>query len=145
MGDKSENTTIQESLMMSERPPIRSNSLDSFLLPVKPKVKIEDLESQVYLQNTPILISNNNEKYITPSVLDIIFEKGKVNHFDKVKVTTIYLQAPLEIRYFSNPANPGKSWKYAAGVKAGFLFKSYTYKSSPSVSKMVKPHAPFSL
>jgi len=51
---------------------------------------------------------------------------ANANHFDKVKVTTIYLQAPLEIRYFSNPANPGKSWKYAAGVKAGFLFKSYT-------------------
>jgi hypothetical protein len=51
---------------------------------------------------------------------------ANANHFDKVKVTTIYLQAPLEIRYFSNPVNPGKSWKYAAGVKAGFLFKSYT-------------------
>jgi hypothetical protein len=48
------------------------------------------------------------------------------NHFDKVKVATIYLQAPLEIRYYSNPENPGKSWKLAAGVKAGFLFKSYT-------------------
>ena len=51
---------------------------------------------------------------------------ASANHFDKVKVATVYLQAPLEIRYYSNPANPGKSWKYAAGVKAGFLFKSYT-------------------
>ena len=48
------------------------------------------------------------------------------NHFSKVKATTIYLQAPIEIRYYSNPENPGKSWKLAAGIKAGLLLKSYT-------------------
>jgi len=33
---------------------------------------------------------------------------------------------PVEIRYFSDPEHPGKSWKYAAGVKVGTLLKSYT-------------------
>lgn len=48
------------------------------------------------------------------------------NRFDKQKVATVYLQAPAEIRYYSNPANPAKSWKLAAGIKVGLLFKGYT-------------------
>jgi hypothetical protein len=46
--------------------------------------------------------------------------------FDKQKVATVYLQVPAEIRYYSNPANPAKSWKFAAGVKVGLLFKGFT-------------------
>jgi hypothetical protein len=46
--------------------------------------------------------------------------------FDKQKVATLYLQVPAEIRYYSNPATPSKSWKLAAGVKIGMLFKGYT-------------------
>lgn len=48
------------------------------------------------------------------------------NLFDKHKVTTIFLQAPLELRYYSNPTNPNKSWKLVAGVKIGTLIKAYT-------------------
>jgi len=48
------------------------------------------------------------------------------NRFDKQKVATVYLQVPAEIRYYSNPANPAKSWKFAAGLKVGLLFKGYT-------------------
>lgn len=45
--------------------------------------------------------------------------------FKKSKVTTIYAQIPAELRYYSNPENPGKSWKAAIGVKAGILAKAY--------------------
>ena len=48
------------------------------------------------------------------------------NRFDKHKVATVYLQVPAEIRYYSNPANPAKSWKFAAGLKVGLLFKGFT-------------------
>lgn len=48
------------------------------------------------------------------------------NHFSKFKVTTIYFEAPVELRYFSDPAHPGKSWKAAAGFKLGTLLKSYS-------------------
>jgi len=48
------------------------------------------------------------------------------NHFSKFKVTTIYLEAPVELRYFSDPAHPGKSWKAAAGFKLGTLLKAYS-------------------
>lgn len=48
------------------------------------------------------------------------------DHFAKQKITTIYIQAPVELRYFSNPEHPGKSWKLAAGLKVGQLLKAYT-------------------
>jgi len=48
------------------------------------------------------------------------------NRFAKQKVATVYLQVPAELRYYSNPANPAKSWKLAAGIKVGLLFKGYT-------------------
>ena len=48
------------------------------------------------------------------------------SYFSKSKVTTIYFQAPVELRYYTNPENPSKSWKYAAGLKVGTLLKSYT-------------------
>lgn len=48
------------------------------------------------------------------------------SYFSKSKVTTIYFQAPVEIRYYTNPEKPSSSWKYAAGLKVGTLVKSYT-------------------
>lgn len=48
------------------------------------------------------------------------------SHFSKSKITTIYVQAPVELRYFSNPQNPSKSWKFGVGFKVGTLLKAYT-------------------
>ena len=48
------------------------------------------------------------------------------NRFAKQKITTIYLHAPVELRYYSDPEHPGKSWKLAAGIKLGQLLKAYT-------------------
>ncbi len=49
-----------------------------------------------------------------------------INHFSKFKVTTMYLELPVELRYFSNPNNMNKSWKFAIGAKVGTLLKSYS-------------------
>jgi len=48
------------------------------------------------------------------------------SRFSKSKVTTIYVQVPVELRCYTNPETPSKSWKYAAGLKVGTLLKSYT-------------------
>jgi len=54
------------------------------------------------------------------------FVNSGTNHFQKHKLTTVYFEAPVEIRYYSDPENPQKSWKFAAGAKLGLLWKSYT-------------------
>lgn len=48
------------------------------------------------------------------------------NRFDKFKLTQLFLEAPVELRFTANPSNPQKSWKGALGAKVGTLLKAYT-------------------
>ncbi len=48
------------------------------------------------------------------------------DHFKKFKLTTIFLEAPVELRYSSNPENVNKSFKAAIGVKVGTLINAHT-------------------
>jgi hypothetical protein len=48
------------------------------------------------------------------------------DHFRKFKITSIYIEAPIELRYYSNPEHPNSSWKAALGLKAGFLIKGFS-------------------
>jgi hypothetical protein len=48
------------------------------------------------------------------------------DHFKKYKLTTVYLEAPVELRFILNPEKPHSSLKGALGVKVGTLLTSYT-------------------
>ncbi|MDB5192446.1 MAG: PorT family protein [Segetibacter sp.] len=48
------------------------------------------------------------------------------NHFKKFKLTTAYVEAPVELRYSSNPLENNKSLKVAVGVKVGMLINAHT-------------------
>jgi hypothetical protein len=47
-------------------------------------------------------------------------------NFDKFKLTTIFVEVPVELRWVSNPAQPDKGFKAAIGVKVGQILKAYT-------------------
>jgi hypothetical protein len=49
-----------------------------------------------------------------------------VNHFDKFKLTTTFVEVPLELRFTSKPAQPDKGFKFALGVKGGYLLNAHT-------------------
>jgi len=51
---------------------------------------------------------------------------ASVNHFKKFKLTTIFLEVPAELRYATNPVTPDKGYKFAIGLKAGYLISAYT-------------------
>ena len=53
-------------------------------------------------------------------------DRSSGDRFKKFKLTTIYVDVPLEIRYAKHPENPDKGFKASAGIKAGFLLKAYT-------------------
>jgi hypothetical protein len=53
-------------------------------------------------------------------------DQSATNHFKKTKLTTTYLEAPIEFRYTANPANNGKSLKAAIGVKVGTMINAHT-------------------
>ncbi|MFP5041941.1 hypothetical protein [Parasediminibacterium sp. JCM 36343] len=48
------------------------------------------------------------------------------DHFNKFKLTNIYLEIPAELRFYENPENTNSGWKAALGIKVGTLIKSYT-------------------
>lgn len=75
--------------------------------------------SNMFFKNTNVDINANTAKLPFTNV-------DSANHFSKYKVTNIYAEIPVELRYFSDPANPGKSWKAALGIKVGSLLKTYS-------------------
>jgi hypothetical protein len=48
------------------------------------------------------------------------------DHFKKYKLTTVFLEAPVELRFTSDPSNSNKSFKTALGVKVGTLINAHT-------------------
>lgn len=64
---------------------------------------------------------------ITSNATNLAFrDVSDTNHFKKYKVATAYLEAPIELRFRSNPANDKKSFKAALGVKVGLLVNAHT-------------------
>ena len=47
------------------------------------------------------------------------------NHFKKTKLATVYLEAPVELRFSANPET-GKGVKAALGIKVGTLLNAHT-------------------
>lgn len=75
--------------------------------------------SNIFFKNTNVDLKSNSTRLPFTNV-------DSANHFDKFKVTSIYAEIPVELRYYSNPENPGSSWKFAVGAKVGTLLKSYS-------------------
>jgi hypothetical protein len=48
------------------------------------------------------------------------------NHFKRFKVATAYLEAPVELRYSTNPDNDKSSLKFAVGVKIATLLSAHS-------------------
>lgn len=75
--------------------------------------------SNIFFKNTNVKVTSTAAK-LPFTIAD------STDHFKKFKVTTLYLEIPVELRYFSNPTNVNKSWKFAIGAKIGTLLKSYS-------------------
>lgn len=73
----------------------------------------------IFFDNTNVTITNR----LTP----VQFQNVKdTNHFDKYKLSTAYLELPVELRFSSDPTNNGKSLKFALGAKVGLLVSAAT-------------------
>jgi hypothetical protein len=64
---------------------------------------------------------------ITAQTIKLPFTNlDSANHFKKYKLTTAYLELPIELRFTANPVDEGKSWKAALGIKIGTLLSAHT-------------------
>ncbi len=53
-------------------------------------------------------------------------DRSDTSHFKKYKLTTVYAEAPIELRYRFNPDNDRRSVKVALGVKVGTMLAAHT-------------------
>ncbi len=52
--------------------------------------------------------------------------QADTNHWKKFKLVSAYLEAPVELRFTSDPLNYNKSFKFALGAKIGTLLSAHT-------------------
>ena len=51
--------------------------------------------------------------------------QATTDHFKKFKLATVFAEAPVELRYNTNPLNPTKGYKVAIGGKVGTLLSAH--------------------
>lgn len=85
--------------------------------------------SNVYLDDQEIVLTDTVAKqalFIT-----------ETDNYKKYKLTTAYLEAPFELRFYGNRLNRNKGFKAAAGLRVGTLVGAHT-KSKDSDTKIVQ-------
>lgn len=75
--------------------------------------------SNIYFDKMEVDVAGNTSQLRFRNTKD-------TSNFKKYKLVTAYLEAPVELRFSSNPTNPGKSFKVAVGGKIGTLLNVHT-------------------
>jgi hypothetical protein len=75
--------------------------------------------SNIFFSNTYINLKSNT---ITLPFTNVT----STDHFDKYKLSTGFVELPIELRYSGNPAQPDKGFKFILGVKGGLLISAHT-------------------
>lgn len=73
----------------------------------------------VFFDKTYVGIKDNSSRLAFKNLSD-------TSHFKKYKLATAYLEAPVELRFRTNPDNDSKSLKLAVGAKVGLLLNAHT-------------------
>lgn len=71
----------------------------------------------IFFDETNVGISANTNALVFDNVSD-------TNHFKKYKLTTAFLEAPVELRFTANPYENKRSIKFAVGAKVGTLLSA---------------------
>lgn len=63
---------------------------------------------------------------IKENTSSIVFDdRSDTTHFKKYKISTAFLELPIELRFSSNPDADGKSFKAAIGLKGGLMLAAW--------------------
>lgn len=80
--------------------------------------------SNIYLSNQQIINNRDTGIYLTQAVF--INEDATTRNYKKYKLTTAYLEAPFELRFFGNKVNRNRGFKAAIGLRVGTLVGAHT-------------------
>lgn len=72
----------------------------------------------VFLDKMTASITSTGSRVVFRNVSD-------TNHFKKYKVSTAFLELPIELRFTSNPDADGKAFKAAVGLRAGTMLAAW--------------------
>lgn len=75
--------------------------------------------SSTYFSKTIVGVAGAGTKLAFKNVAD-------TNYYKKFKLSTVYAEAPIELRYAADPENMNKSWKFALGAKIGTMINAHT-------------------
>ena len=76
--------------------------------------------SNIYFAHQEVLVAvSTNQTLAFPD------ELGS-QHYKKYKLTTTYLEFPVELRFAADPEHMDHSWKFAVGAKFGLMLSAYT-------------------
>jgi len=75
--------------------------------------------------STSSIFFNNQQVILTDTTSQVQFVPESAS-YKKYKLTTAYLDAPFELRYFSNKENRNDGIKVAIGLKVGTLLAAHT-------------------
>lgn len=89
--------------------------------------------SNIYFKKMNVELGSGNK------TLQFIPTDGTDN-FKKYKLSTTYLEVPVEFRFSSNPSNPNKSVKAALGIKFGTIVNAHTKGKNLRDSSGVTTH-----
>ncbi len=76
--------------------------------------------SNIYLDNQQMRLQD------TGAAGNAVRFEPESRDYSKYKITTAYLEAPFELRYFENRDNRNKGFKAAVGLRAGLLVGAHT-------------------
>ncbi|MEJ7913765.1 MAG: outer membrane beta-barrel protein, partial [Chitinophagaceae bacterium] len=75
--------------------------------------------SSIYFDKTIVGIAGAGTRMAFRNVAD-------TNNYKKFKLSTVYVEAPIELRFAVNPENMNKSLKFALGAKIGTMVNAHT-------------------
>ena len=76
---------------------------------------------------TDHMLFNETDVDITANTNTLLFrDVSDTNHFEKFKVSTAFLELPVELRFSSKPYDNGRSIKVALGAKVATMLSAWT-------------------
>ncbi len=85
--------------------------------------------NNVYFKDQLAVMNTNSSAIIFQNVDTI----ANTDNYKKSKLSTTYLEAPFELRFFANKTNRNRGFKAAVGMKVGLLVNAHS-KNKNSVS-----------